>query len=129
MAHGHEHNPLDHVVDHNTVELPGWEIHLPSFDLGFYRLQITRFMVMEVVAAILVVVVIVPLARHAAKNMYTRGRVMNLFGALVMFTRNAMPRPAMGAGQADDHAHGHGAWGVAETIRIHHQADRFLPYL
>jgi F-type H+-transporting ATPase subunit a len=130
MAHGHEHSPLDHVVDHDTVELPWTEIHLPSFDLGPYHFQLTRFMVMEVVAAILIVLVIVPLARHAAKNMYTRGRFMNLFEALVMFIRDGIARPAIGGGHADDHGgHDHGAHGVAETIRIHHEADRFLPYL
>ena len=70
-------SPLEHVMDHPTIEIPGGfsfggvgpEIHLPQI-LG---VQLTRFMVMEIVAAILVILVIVPLTRHIARNKVTRG--------------------------------------------------------
>ncbi|HEV3164282.1 MAG TPA: F0F1 ATP synthase subunit A, partial [Isosphaeraceae bacterium] len=107
MAEGHSHNPLDHVIDHTNLELPGWTINLPKIPLGPYSFQLTRFMVLEVVAAVLVILIIVPLARHTAKNPVTRGKFMNLFEALVMFIRDGIARPAIG---------GHGA-------------DAFLPYL
>ena len=56
MAAEHDHSPLDHVVDHPTLEFP-WgncrrlpRIHLP----GSFDFQVTRFMVMELVAAVLI---------------------------------------------------------------------------
>ena len=105
MAAGHDDNPLSHVVDHPTLELPllrgPIELELPNI-LGF---QITRFMVMEIVAALLVILVIVPFARHAAKQRVTRGRFLNLFEVLILFIRDVVARPAID-GSHDAHGHG-----------------------
>jgi F-type H+-transporting ATPase subunit a len=109
MPEGHGHSPLSHVVDHPTVELPHWqkpygvELDLPSL-LG---VQVTRFMLMELLAAVLVAAVIIPLARHAARHPVSRGWFMNLFESMVLFIRDNVARPAIG---------GHGA-------------DKFLPFL
>jgi F-type H+-transporting ATPase subunit a len=104
-AHGE--SPLSHVVDHDTLELPWypqpWEIELPQVA----GVQVSRFMVTEVVAALMVAAVVIPLARHAAKQHITRGWFMNMFEAMVLFIRDQVARPAIG---------GHGA-------------DAFLPYL
>ncbi|WP_165247750.1 F0F1 ATP synthase subunit A [Paludisphaera soli] len=104
------HDPLAHVVDHPTLEFPWWtppsyqlEVHLPA-PLGF---QITRFMVMELIAAILAVLVLVPVARHVRRQPVSRGGFFNAFEALLLYIRDDVARPAIG---------GHGA-------------DRFLPYL
>ena len=64
-------------------------------------------MVTEVLAAVLVVLVVVPLARHVAKQHVTRGPFLNLFEAMALFIRDQVARPAIG---------GHGA-------------DAFLPFL
>lgn len=105
MAEGHDDNPLTHVLDHSTLEIPGlgYEVDLPNI-LGF---QVTRFMVMEVLAAILICAIVIPLARHVAKNRVTRGPLLNAFEAIVLFLRDKVARPAIG---------GHGA-------------DAFLPFL
>lgn len=106
---GHGDSPLAHVVDHPTLELPYWrapygvELALPNIG----GLQITRFMVTEVIAAVLVVLVAVPLARHMSRQSVTRGWFLNLFEAMTLFIRDDVARPAIG---------GHGA-------------DRFLPFL
>jgi F-type H+-transporting ATPase subunit a len=107
---GHAENPLSHVVDHDTLELP-WP-NPPSFDLEIHLpkilgLQITRFMVMELIASVLVFVLVVPVVRHIARTPYSRGWFMNMFEAIILFIRDDVARPAIG---------GHGA-------------DRFLPYL
>jgi F-type H+-transporting ATPase subunit a len=54
-----------------------------------------------------VAAVIIPLARHAARNPVSRGWFMNLFESMVLFVRDNVARPAIG---------GHGA-------------DKFLPFL
>ncbi len=107
---GHGANPLEHVLDHRELEIPWvtpptfeYKVHLPQI-LG---VQITRFMVMELIAAALVIAVIVPVVRHISRNYVSRGRFANMIEAMLLFIRDDVARPAIG---------GHGA-------------DRFLPYL
>lgn len=73
-------------------------------DSGF---AISRFMVLELFAAILLVLILVPLARRVRPGIAPRGRSWNLFEAFLVFIRDAVARPAIGA----------------------HDADRFLPLL
>ncbi|HMB06276.1 MAG TPA: F0F1 ATP synthase subunit A [Isosphaeraceae bacterium] len=103
----HGHSPLTHVVDQPTLELPtfrypyGWEFNLER------ATGLTRFMFSELVAAVLVAVVAIFLARHVRREHVTRGRLMNTFEAMVLFIRDQVARPAIGG----------------------HAADAFLPYL
>jgi F-type H+-transporting ATPase subunit a len=132
-------SPLEHVMDHPTIEIPGGfsiggvgpEIHLPTI-LGF---QVTRFMVMEVVAAILIMLIVIPLARHVARNKVTRGPFWNLFEALFLFIRDGIARPSIGQPGPD---HSHEFQGDASIAAAHgHQAphakhytgDDFVPFL
>jgi F-type H+-transporting ATPase subunit a len=109
---GHSENPLNHVIDHDTIELPWFspptydvEIHLPR--IPFLGIQITRFMVMELVVAALMIAILIPVVRHISRTPYSRGWFMNMFEAVLLFIRDEVARPSIG---------GHGA-------------DRFLPYL
>src|SRR4051812_44853843 len=93
MAEGH--SPLDHVRDSDFLDLPLLgHLHLPQI-AGF---QLSRFMVMELVAALLVAAVAIPLSRHAARNRVTRGPLMNTFEAMLLFIRDEVARPAIGGG-------------------------------
>jgi F-type H+-transporting ATPase subunit a len=106
----HGHSPLTHVVDQPTLELPafrypyGWEFNLEQ---ATRPLGLTRFMFSELVAAVLVAVVAILLARHVRREQVTRGRFMNIFEAMALFIRDQVARPAIGG----------------------HAADAFLPYL
>jgi F-type H+-transporting ATPase subunit a len=102
----HSHSPLDHVVDHPNLEIPGIGlIDLPVIPgLG---VQITRFMVMETLAAILLIAIFVPLARYIARTDVTKGKGKNIFEAILTFIRDGIARPAIGG----------------------HDADKFLPFL
>jgi F-type H+-transporting ATPase subunit a len=106
-GHGHSDNPLHHVVDAVTLELPWGNVALPKFHFGLFDFQLTRFMVMELLAATLIALIIIPLARHIARHPVTKGAFLNAFEAIVLFIRDGVARPAIG---------GHGA-------------DEFLPYL
>jgi F-type H+-transporting ATPase subunit a len=109
MAAEHGHSPLSHVVDHPTLELPywsapyGWEIHLPTIA----GVQVTRFMVTELIAAALMLLILPLVARHVGREPVTRGWFNNMFEAMTLFVRDQVAVPAIG---------GHGA-------------DAFLPYL
>jgi F-type H+-transporting ATPase subunit a len=106
----HRENPLSHVLDHDTLEIPwfrppAYELQFKLWNIGGF--QITRFMVMEVVVALLMIVVLIPVVKHIARQSVTRGWFMNMFEAVLLFIRDEVARPSIG---------GHGA-------------DRFLPFL
>ena len=70
-------------------------------------MELTKFMVLEFLAAALMIAIFVPLARKAAGGKPPRGRFWNLFEAMLLFLRNEVARPAIGG----------------------RDADRFLPYV
>jgi F-type H+-transporting ATPase subunit a len=95
---------VEHVGDATAFVLPfGKVIPLPSIG-GF---QITKFMVIELLAALLIVLIFVPIARKLASGSAPKGRYWNMFEAIVQFIRTGIVRPAMGG----------------------HDSDRFLPFI
>jgi F-type H+-transporting ATPase subunit a len=93
----------EHVKDANAFEFPfGYEVHLPNV----YGHQITKFMVLELVAATLIVLIFVPLSRKLAKGP-PKGRFWNMFETMILFIRDQVVRPAVGS----------------------HDAGRFLPLI
>jgi F-type H+-transporting ATPase subunit a len=98
---------MAHVQDAEAFHGPfglHWEIPQPLEAFGFH---ITKFMVLEVVAAVLMMIVFIPLARRMASGGAPRGRLWNLLETFLLFVRNEIARPAIGS----------------------HDADRFLPFL
>src|SRR5438270_10542257 len=102
---GHSESPLSHVVDHPTLEFPHWafpyarEIHLPKDP--FFGIQITRFMVTELIASALVLLVMIPMARHVARHPVSKGKFFNAFEAILLYIRDKVARPAIGGHGAD----------------------------
>lgn len=70
-------------------------------------LHLTKFMVLEVVAAFIVAVIFIRLAHRVSTGGAPRGRLWNLFEAMLIFIRDEVARPAIGK----------------------HDADKFLPFL
>lgn len=130
-----------HVEDAALFDFPfGYHWTLPK--IGDF--QITKYMVLEVVAAVLLLAIFIPIARRVLRGGPPKGRLWNMFEAMVLFIRNEVVRPAIGPdhphgghhegdhqpgeSHGDEHAdhssehHGHGP----TTYR---EADRFLPYI
>jgi F-type H+-transporting ATPase subunit a len=106
----HSANPLDHVVDQPNLEIPWFTGPHYDWKIGLWNIggfQITRFMLMELIAAGLLIAIVIPVARRIARSPVSRGPFLNLFEAILMFIRDKIARPSIG---------GHGA-------------DRFLPFL
>lgn len=93
---------------HHVKDSPDWEffdklfgepvgIHLPNI-LG---LQITKFMVLELLAAGLILAVFIPLCRRAAKGDLPKGPFWNAFESLLTFIRNEVAKPNLGDHDAD----------------------------
>ena len=72
-----------------------------------FNLQITKFMVLEVVGALILMAFFIPLARRLKSGARPRGRLTNLLEAMVVFIRDQVARPTIGS----------------------HDGDRFAPYL
>ena len=70
-------------------------------------LRITKFMVLEVVAAVLICLILIPFANRIRDGAAPRGRMWNLLEAMLLFLRDEVARPAIGK----------------------HDADKFLPFI
>lgn len=70
-------------------------------------LKLTKFMILEVVAALVMVAVFVLLGRKLSGGGRPRGRFVNMFEGLLLFLRDEVARPAIGR----------------------HDADKFLPFI
>jgi F-type H+-transporting ATPase subunit a len=93
----------EHVKDSKSFEFPWGRMTLPSV-AGF---QISKFMVLELIAASLMLLVFLPLAKRLQGAGPARGRFWNLMEVMLLFIRDEVARPAIGK----------------------HDADRFLPLL
>ena len=99
---------LEHVIDdeNGTWELffiiHPHHIHLPKITIGKYQFQITKFMVLEVIASLLVLMVYIPLARRLQSGAPPRGSWQNAFESVLTFIREQLiARPTMGDHDAD----------------------------
>ncbi len=92
---------VGHVMDQTMFELPGGlhiQIPQPFEALGF---TITKFMVLEVVAAVLVAAAFIGLARRIADGQPAKGRFWNLCEVFLIFIRDDIVRAAMGKEGSD----------------------------
>lgn len=93
---------FDHVVDSRFVEV------FPSQYFGFnLPFGLSKFMLLELLAAGLILAIFIPLAKRAESGEPPRGPFSNTFESLLTFIRERVAKPAIGA----------------------HDADRFVPYL
>ncbi|MEN6459553.1 MAG: F0F1 ATP synthase subunit A [Thermoguttaceae bacterium] len=87
-----------HVQDAAVIVLPfGKEIALPNI-FGF---QVTKLMAIELLAAVLMLLIFIPLARKIRTGKSPRGRWWNAFEAAVLFIRDGVVRPAIGGRDAN----------------------------
>ncbi len=109
-GHVHEPSAIHHVMDKDKWEffpsLKGWG----EIDLGgitFFGHPITQYMILEVVAAVLIMVIYIPLARRAQRGDPVTGWKDNAFEVLLTFVRDEVAKPNIGE----------------------HDADRYVPFL
>lgn len=91
-----------HVKDAPGFHFPGGiHTHLPVIDIFGYELQLTKYMVLELVAGLLMVLIFVPLAWRMRTGGAPRGRFWNFIESMLLFIRNEVARPAIGEKDAD----------------------------
>jgi F-type H+-transporting ATPase subunit a len=93
-----------HVKDAASFHFPfGLHVDLPNV----FGLQLTKYMVLELIAAGLMLVIFIPLARRIRSGEPIKGHFGNMMEAMILFLRDEVARPAIGR----------------------HDADRFLPFI
>jgi F-type H+-transporting ATPase subunit a len=91
-------NAFEHVQDSADWHLfDGVSIHLPNL----FGLQITKFMLLELLVAVLLIAIFVPLCRRAQKGDMPKGPWWNAFESFLTFIRNEVARPNLGEHEAD----------------------------
>jgi F-type H+-transporting ATPase subunit a len=75
-----------------------FEIPQPPAWMHFH---LTRFMLVELLVAVLMIIVFVPMALRLRGGEAPRGRLSNFFEALLLFIRDEVARPSIGEHHAD----------------------------
>ena len=89
-------------------------------------LPITKFMVLQLVAALFVGLVFWGLAKRIRNGEPAKGRFWNFWEAIALFLRDEVVRPTIG-----DHHHDHGDGHGHDHGHAHsgHPADQYLPFI
>jgi F-type H+-transporting ATPase subunit a len=134
MAAGEE-DIFHHVRDFPYFHLPGGvHLWLPKI-FGF---QLTKFMVLQVVAGLFLLIVFRGLSRRIASGQAARGGWWNFWETLALYIRDNVVRPTIGTGghhahdegEHDEHeGHGGGHVHGAAHVAYAHPADKYLPYV
>src|SRR5262245_61709959 len=112
----HATNPLDpnelfsHVEDSTSLHLPRRLTHDGTGHLEipqpFKSFTVTKFMVIELVVALLLCAFFIGLAKALRGGVIPRGRFRNMLEAILLYFRDYVARPCIG----------------------HHDGDRFVPF-
>ena len=111
-------NAFEHVKDATSFHLPAsfnvgppgheGQLSIPQPNLDFKipgseydRFTVTKFMVLEVIVALIIIAIFVPLAQKIKKGGTPKGRIWNFFEAMLLFMRDEVVRPAIGGKEAD----------------------------
>jgi len=114
-----------------SIEYHGHTVYgLPLPEI--FGFQVTKFMVLQVVAGILTLVVFRGLAKRVQGGEPTRGRFWNFWEAIALYIRDEVVRPTIGdhhnENEHDEEGHeSHDS--PAEAITAGHDADQFLPFI
>jgi F-type H+-transporting ATPase subunit a len=113
MADAHGHGTLDYI--------------LPKI----FGLQLTKFMVLQVVAAVFVFFVFRGLAKRIGDGQPAKGRFWNFWEAIALYLRDEVVRPTIGDHDHGDEYdfHGAGSHGHGVSAQNSHPADRYLPFI
>jgi F-type H+-transporting ATPase subunit a len=140
----HGSDPFHHVRDSATFEVPQFLVSwfgegaftLPKLPLFGFELQLTKFMVLQVAAGLLTLLIFSDLARRIRNGKPAVGIWANFWEFLALYIRDNVVRPTIGDHSHDDHSHGHDDHGGHDHAHAHapvatggHPADRHLPFI
>lgn len=98
----------------------------------------TKFMLLELIVAALIVALVVPVVRRLKNGELPKGKWANAVEGLLLFIRDEVARPSIpdehhhdshGAHHDDPHEPGEGHRVLPAAVKPAHRADRYLPLL
>ena len=145
MASGGEIDLFHHVRDGTRIEIFetigfGFDLikpeQIPSFLQPLFPNGFTKYMLLELIAAVLVAFLVIPVCRRLRNGDVPRGRWANMVEGLLLFIRDEVARASIP--DKHDH-HGHDEHGHGHSHEAHHhtkdsnapphRADYYLPLL
>lgn len=146
------------VFFHETPFVGGeLSLPLPAFNIAGYEFQITKFMILQLIAAVIILLIFLPLARKIRNGDLPKGTFWNFFESILIFVRDEIARPNLDnphphhddhGGHGHDHAHAkeHNAISepdhsmpaeahaghvpiVKKGEHVVHEGDKFVPFL
>ena len=105
-SHGHVHIPQPFQMEEPLIEM-NTGIELIDKTIKPLDLMITKFMVLEVIVAVIIAVCFIGLAKSLKGGVNAKGRLWNILEVFLLFIRDEVARPCIGK----------------------HDADRFMPFL
>jgi F-type H+-transporting ATPase subunit a len=95
------HDPLNHVIDHDKIEIftEIADVSIPLLKIGDF--QLTLYMLLEVVAAAIILLVYLPLSRKISTGEPPRGTFWNFFEVVLTYIRDEVAKPSIGEKDAD----------------------------
>lgn len=133
----HEEDVFHHVRDAIGFDVPGGDADAHGHALLDYSLpnilglQLTKFMVLQVVAAVIVLLVFRGLAKRIRSGQPATGRFWNFWESIALFIRDEVVRPTIGDHDPHHHEdhHGNVHFDGHEKISAAHPADQYLPFI
>jgi F-type H+-transporting ATPase subunit a len=90
----------EHIQDATHFRLPhflgGRLEELPSLTIMGYEVQLTKYMVIELLAAVLMLLIFIPMAWKMAGGKQVKGRFWNFWESILIYLRDQVVRPAIG---------------------------------
>ena len=95
------HDPLNHVIDHDKIEIftEIAEVSIPLLKIGDF--QLTLYMLLEVVVAAIILLIYLPLSRKISTGEPPRGTFWNFFEVVLTYIRDEVAKPSIGEKDAD----------------------------
>ena len=121
-----------HATDSTTFEIfktIGWHFELiPAKDIPaslhwLFPFGFTKFMLLELIAAALVILFVVPVVRRLRSGEHARGKWANAVEGLLLFIRDEVARPAIPDKHKHDH-HAHDVPGQPHRDETQHEVAR-----
>jgi F-type H+-transporting ATPase subunit a len=138
-------DPFHHVADTtriDTFETIGWGLdlvpyeNLPSFLQPFLPYGLSKLLVLEFIAAALIIILVVPVCRRLRNGEPPKGRWANAVEAILLFIRDEVARPSIPDVHHHTDSHGHidhseepGESHPIVPDYLPHRADHYLPLL
>lgn len=94
------HNPFEHVADSYHIHISN-KLSIPLPHNEAETLGISKFMLLELIAAGLIIAIYVPMSRRLVSGEPPRGSWDNAFDSVLAFIRNEVAKPNIGEHDAD----------------------------